>query len=133
MFCHKIMPTSTVHKVNITNDNILPRTSNITITPHNLTNQTIPNLRPGQCHNRKSTNINIQSVYGDSHLVWDKNDIRIFFQNVKGLTCSHTGEFCKYYMMSTKAIGSDLKGMAITTRHCNLTTPQPTLNFPRVD
>jgi hypothetical protein len=117
MVHHKIAPSSRAynltletHKVTTTNDNAPSQTSHITTTPTNATNQTIPNLRPGRRHNRKSTNININininSAYGDSHLVRDKNEIRIFFQNVKGLTYSHTGEDHNYYMMSTQAIGA---------------------------
>jgi hypothetical protein len=44
----------------------------------------------------------------------DDKDIRIFFQNVKGLTYSYTGEDYDYYMMSTQAIGADIIGMAET-------------------
>ena len=62
----------------------------------------------------ESANINIHSTNGDSHLVRDKNDIRIFYETVKGLTYSHTGEDCNYYLMNTQTIGADIIGMAET-------------------
>ena len=92
---HKI--TLETHKITLFNDNIFPHSSNITITPHRYTN-----LRPGRRHNRISASIVIHSTHGDSHLVRDKNDIRIIFQNVKGLTYSHIGEDFGYYTASKK-------------------------------
>ena len=102
------------YNVTITNDNKLPQTSITTTRPHNTTDSTIPNLRPGCRHHQKSSNIHIHSAYGDSPHVQDKSDIRIFFQNVKGLTYSHSGKDYDYDMMSTQAIDADIIGMART-------------------
>ncbi|KAI2511593.1 hypothetical protein MHU86_2847 [Fragilaria crotonensis] len=88
------------------------------MTTNNITNRTtsdtIPHLRPGRQHNRKATNIDIHRSYGDPYMVRDEKDIRIFFQNVKGLTHSYTGEDYDYYMTSLQAIGADIIGMAET-------------------
>ena len=121
MFRHEIAQTSRAHttaletqRVTITNDNTPSETSHSTVTPYHISHSTIPNLRSGQHLNWKSANINSNSASGDSHLIWDKNDIGTFFQNVKGLTYSHTGEDYVYYMTSTQAIGADIIGMAET-------------------
>ncbi len=107
------MPNLETTEVTITTDIPCTQSSN-TIYPHcNLLPDTIPHLRPGKQHNR-TTNSDIHRSYGDSYLDRNDNDVRIFFQNVKGLTYSHTGEDYDYYMTSTQAIGADIVGMAET-------------------
>lgn len=57
-------------------------------------------------HNRKTTtNVDIRSAFVDSlfHPVQDGKDVRIFFQNVKGLPKDYD-----YFMTSTQAIGTDI-------------------------
>ena len=106
-------PTTETQEVTITQN--LSNQTNVHITNRTTTNtDTIPNLRPGRNHNRKTDTIDVHSSYGDSHLEKDDKDIRIFFQNVKGLTYSFTGEDYDYYMTSTQAIGADIIGMAET-------------------
>ena len=104
-------------EVTITHDNTRNTNTHTSITnilTHRNISDTIPHLRPGRQHNRNATNIDIHSAYGDSYMVRDENDKRIFFQNVKGLTHSYTGEDYVYYMTSVQAIGADIIGMAET-------------------
>jgi hypothetical protein len=50
----------------------------------------------------------------DSIQLRDPSTTRIFFQNVKGLTYTATGEDYGYYLASVSSIGADITGMAET-------------------
>jgi hypothetical protein len=107
-------PTMETQAVTIT-QNLSNQTTNVHTTNRNTAHiDTIPNLRPGRNHTRKTDTIDVYSSYGDSHLEKDDKYIRIFFQKVKGLTYSFTGEDYDYYMTSTQAFGTDIIGMAET-------------------
>ena len=80
-----------------------------TIPPHIST----PRARPGRLYT-PAIEIDMESSYGKSHTHKSDTDIRIFFQNVKGLTYSASGEDYDYYLSSTRALGADLVGMAET-------------------
>jgi hypothetical protein len=69
--------------------------------------------RPGRAY-RQPLNIDLHSSYGQTHLVRKDTDIRIFFQNVKGLTYTASGEDYEYYLTSIRSLGIDLVGMAET-------------------
>lgn len=49
------------------------------------------NARPGRAYSH-AIEIDMESHYGKSHTQKSDTDIRIFFQNVKGLTYSASGE-----------------------------------------
>ena len=70
--------------------------------------------RPGRNPLRSNHNIDLTSSYGTSHHERNHTDIRIFFQNTKGLSYSSTGEDYDYYLPCTKSIGADIIGMAET-------------------
>ncbi len=70
--------------------------------------------RPERRTLRQPLDIDINSSYGDSIHTREPSTIRIFFQNVKGLTCTTTGEDYGYYFSSVSALGADIIGMAET-------------------
>ena len=72
------------------------------------------NTRPGRNPFRQTQDINLQEAYGNTHHERAPNTIRIFFQNVKGLTYTPTGEDYAYYLDCTSNIGADIVGMAET-------------------
>jgi hypothetical protein len=71
-------------------------------------------VRPGRNPLRSDHSIDLTTSYGTSHHLRNDNDIRIFFQNTKGLTYSSTGEDYDYYLSCTKSIGANIIGMAET-------------------
>jgi hypothetical protein len=72
------------------------------------------NHRPGRNPLRQTQDIDLHASYGDSHYERSPNTIRIFFQNVKGLTYTTTGEDYAYYLSCTAELGADIVGMAET-------------------
>ena len=70
--------------------------------------------RPGRRIVTKQTHEDIARTFGDSIHLRNENHIRIFFQNVKGLSYTATGEDYEYYIASTTDIGADIVGMAET-------------------
>ena len=73
-----------------------------------------PHHRPGRRTLRQPIDVDLHSSYGDSIHTRNENSIRIFFQNVKGLTYTNTGEDYAYYLSNTALLGSDIIGMAET-------------------
>ncbi|KAI2499411.1 hypothetical protein MHU86_15056 [Fragilaria crotonensis] len=71
------------------------------------------NARPGRAYSH-AIEIDMESHYGKSHTQKSDTDIRIFFQNVKGLTYSASGEDYDYYVTSTRSLDADIVGMAET-------------------
>lgn len=87
-----------------------------TIPPNNHTHNTHTNMpiyRPGRTL-RHPINIDLNTSYGDSIHDRHPNSLRIFFQNVKGLTYSTTGEDYAYYFSCATSLGADIIGMAET-------------------
>jgi hypothetical protein len=75
---------------------------------------TLSSHRPGRKTLRQPLNIDLQSSYGASIHTRDQDCIRAFFQNVKGLTYTNTGEDYAYYLSCTSSLGADIIGMAET-------------------
>ena len=71
-------------------------------------------LRPGRKSLRTSPDINLDKSYGDSVDIRDPSHIRIYFQNVKGLTYSTSGQDYAYYLSCISTIDADITGMAET-------------------
>lgn len=86
----------------------LPNPTAVTLLP------TPRNIRPGRSSLRHTPDIDLHASYGDSIYERDPSSIRVFFQNVKGLTYSTTGEDYAYYLSCTASIGADIIGMAET-------------------
>ena len=106
-----------------TNTSIAPPTLPLTAqtpspeTPTNKTPTMIPtqpSLRPGRKQIRQSPDINVATSYGDPVDTRDPSHIRVFFQNVKGLTYSATGQDYEYYTSCIANIDADITGMAET-------------------
>ena len=71
--------------------------------------------RPGrEFKKQKTLNNNIMTSYGDSIHHKQANACRIFFQNVKGLTYSASGDDYEYYLHNLKMLQVDVTGMAET-------------------
>ena len=70
--------------------------------------------RPGRNPLRSNHTIDLTTSYGSPLQARNTTDIRIFFQNTKGLTYSSTGEDYDYYLSCTKSLGADIIGMAET-------------------
>ena len=70
--------------------------------------------RPGRTFKRQTTDTEVNTSYGRSCYKRNYTDLRIFFQNVRGLTYSASGEDYKYYLSSAKSIDADIIGMAET-------------------
>ena len=103
------------HDATILNDNTCSQASNSTNTACCAADSdTIPHLRPGQLHKQKTINIDIHSAHGASFLVRDKNDIRIFFQSVKGLACSCTREDYDCVQQSNPRLDLPLRDFDLT-------------------
>jgi hypothetical protein len=87
------------HKVTTTNDNTLTQTPNITISTKCITNyNTIPDLRPGQCHNQKAANIGIRCKCGVACSIVCKTSLNKGIPGIKGhdFNC-HADDFQKSY------------------------------------
>ena len=84
----------------------------VLLTQHHPTRPT--SFQPGLNPLRSDHTINLNTSYGSSHHLRNTNDIRIFFQNTKGLTYSSIGEDYEYYLSCTKSLGAYIIGMAET-------------------
>ena len=93
---------------------ISPEPSPLPNPPPTYTTPTPLHIRPGRSTLRQTPNIDLHSSYGDSIHAREPSSIRVFFQNVKGLTYSHTGEDYAYYLSCTASMGADIIGMAET-------------------
>ena len=71
-------------------------------------------IRSGRKLTRQNLDINIATSYGVSVDIRDPSHIRIFFQNIKGLTYSATGQDYEYYTSCIANIDADITGMAET-------------------
>jgi hypothetical protein len=71
-------------------------------------------LRPGRNAFRQTNEIDLNTSYGNSIHERHESTIRIFFQNVRGLTYSATGEDYGYYLSCVSSLGADIIGMAET-------------------
>ena len=70
--------------------------------------------RPGRSKLRQLLNVDLNSSYGASIREQDSSSIRVFFQNVEGLTYTTTGEDYAKYLSCTSSLGADIIGMAET-------------------
>jgi hypothetical protein len=71
--------------------------------------------RPGRSiRYRQSNDTNIITSYGQDVRIKEVNAVRFFFQNVKGLTYSSSGEDYEYYFQNLKNLQVDVAGMAET-------------------
>ena len=80
-------------------------------------NQSIthPSSRPGRLRFLPHPDIDLISSYGDPVTRRDPSHIRIFFQNVKGLTyCTSGVDYDFYFASINSMIGPDICGMAET-------------------
>jgi hypothetical protein len=71
--------------------------------------------RPGRfyIHIEEGTD-DVLTSYGDNVNIIDSSSLRIWFQNVKGLTTSSTGEDYEYYLHNLHLLQVDIAGMAET-------------------
>jgi hypothetical protein len=74
----------------------------------------LPTLRPGRKQWSTPLDPNPNTSYGDNIREKPTNSLRIFFQNVKGLSHSDGFEDYKYYLSSLHAFGVDISGLAET-------------------
>ena len=72
----------------------------------------IPSTRPGRIISRKTTDECATTTYGDAIIYKAPGTIRFFFQNVKGLTYSASGEDYNYYASCMSSYDVDCFGMA---------------------
>jgi hypothetical protein len=92
----------------------------------NRTNPTniIQTKRPGRKFHTPHIDIDLDRAYGRPWTEKADTDLRIYFQNVKGLTYSATGEDYNYYLSSIRPLQTDIVGMAETNTawtHSHLT------------
>lgn len=62
--------------------------------------------RPGRKYH-KAVDIDMESAYRQHHGTKKDADIRIFFQNMKGLTYSASGEDYNYYLSCARNLAAD--------------------------
>jgi hypothetical protein len=83
---------------------------------HNQTHvTTVNNLRPNRVLEQKTGDPLATAAFGDS--IWNSKQetcLRLFHQNVKGLTYTAGGEDYEYYMHSIKELDIDICGMSET-------------------
>ena len=71
--------------------------------------------RPGRVLRQyRDADINVFTNYGDDIHNKAEGTVRIYFQNVKGLTHSESGEDYEYYLSNLKLIQVDIAGLAET-------------------
>ena len=70
--------------------------------------------RPGRTLRERATDPNPEQRFGDAISQKHPDSTRIFFQNVKGLTYSNTGEDYRYYLSCLRAYQVDIAGLAET-------------------
>ena len=71
--------------------------------------------RPGRTIRKiKDDDVNVFTSYGDDINLKNQKSTRIFFQNVKGLTYSASGEDYDYYLHNLKLIQVDIAGLSET-------------------
>ena len=86
-------------------------------TSHNQTQVNpagIPRMRHGRVGRRTGQDSAIETSFGDSILKKEQHSVRLFFQNVKGLTYSVGCEDYRYYFSCMAAYGVDIFGLAET-------------------
>ncbi len=74
----------------------------------------VPKFRPGRLQYRRQTDTKALQSYGDAPIYKDPGSIRIFLQNVKGLTYSTGVEDYKYYLSQMAAYSVDCFGLVET-------------------
>ena len=74
------------------------------------------NFRPGRHYRKKEFGVqeHMSKEYGDSVHQKKVNSVRFFFQNVKGLTYSSSGEDYEYYLHNIQQLQVDIAGLAET-------------------
>jgi hypothetical protein len=95
------------------------QTEEFLTTPREQHNQahvtSVNNLRPNRVLERKTGDPLATAAFGDS--IWNSKQetcLRLFHQNVKGLTYTAGGEDYEYYMHSLKELDIDICGMSET-------------------
>ena len=115
---HKIIDFHPSHKALPSNHQTIHRTPPTHPPPpparHPRPPPTQHHPRPGRSKLRQPLNVDLNSLYGASIHERDSSSIRVFFQNVKGLTYTTTGEEYAYYLSCTSSLGADIIGMAET-------------------
>jgi hypothetical protein len=74
----------------------------------------LPRYRPGRIRTRRQMDAQATQSFGDVVVYKDPGSLRLFFQNVKGLTYSSGLEDYKYYLSQMAAFGVDCFGLAET-------------------
>jgi len=90
-----------------------------TITPSSapvpINNSKVASQRPGRMFRKtRHDDINVSRNYGHDINIKNGKSVRIFFQNVKGLTYSASGEDYEYYLHNLKLLQVDIAGLAET-------------------
>jgi hypothetical protein len=94
----------------------LPSSANPRTSPHTSTLNTIPTTRRGRILARKSSDPHPEEAYGDSIHTKDDTHLRVFFQNVKGLSYTTTSDDYQYYSQALRALRVDISCLAETNK-----------------
>jgi hypothetical protein len=71
-------------------------------------------LRPGHTQSQDLYNPSPDQSFGNDVYIKDKNHVRIFFQDTKGLTSAPSCEDFKYYLDSLFSLETDIVGLSET-------------------
>ena len=71
-------------------------------------------VRPGRIHSASPQDVAHSQAFGDDVYHKDAQITRIFYQNVKGLTYSSSGEDFKYCLDSLQSLQTDIAGLSET-------------------
>jgi hypothetical protein len=74
----------------------------------------LPSHRPGRKTWASPLDLSPDKSYGDTILQKRHGTVRLFFQNVKGLTYSTAGDDYRYYLSCLKSYEVDIAGLAVT-------------------
>lgn len=80
------------------------------------TTQYIGNTRKGRTFARKSVDLHPEKFYGDTIHEKQSSHLRIFFQNVKGLSRTTTSDDYRYYSQALRELQVDICGLAETNK-----------------
>jgi hypothetical protein len=76
----------------------------------------IQNQRSGRIPSRKTNDLHPEVSYGDTIYTKDNQHLRIFFQNVKGLTYTNTSDDYRYYSNAIRDLQLDIVCLAETNK-----------------
>jgi cell shape-determining protein MreC len=84
-------------------------------------NRGAPNTRPGRYYKKhEQEDINVFTNFGSNIFIKPGNTVRIFFQNVKGLTKTANTNDYEYYLHNLQQLQVDIAGLAETNTPWNL-------------